>query len=159
MVTSNLTLYAKWEQIVYIITDGDGQEAKQSELGDMEFTINGAFSLFGTVYVDDNLVSDDNYTAHTGSTVITFKQAYLSTLSVGTHTLKVVYNDGGVATGTFTILGNDPAPAPDPAPTPDEPVINPSTGDNIGTYILLLELSIIGILVVLIAKKKKMIKE
>ena len=151
-VTSNLTLYAKWEQIIYIITDGDGQEVKQSELGDMEFTINGAFSLFGTVYVDDNLVSDDNYTAHSGSTVITFKQSYLSTLSVGTHTLKVVYNDGGIATGTFTILGADPTPDPDPAP--DEPVINPTTGDNIMNYVTLLLFAFIGLSLTTICRKK-----
>ena len=154
-VTSNLTLYAKWEQIVYVITEGDGQEAKQSELDNMEFTINAEFSLFGTVYVDDNLVDPSNYTAHTGSTVVILNQAYLSTLSVGTHTLKVVFNDGGEATGTFTILGNDPIPpAPQPDPTPDEPVINPTTGDNIMNYVMLFFTTFVGLVLTFISKKR-----
>lgn len=158
-VTSNLTLYAKWEQIIYDIIEGDGQETKQSELDNMEFTINAEFSLFGTVYVDDNLVTAENYDAHTGSNVVILKQAYLSALIVGNHTLKVVFNDGGVATGAFTILGNDPEP--DPAQTPDEPsdvtpsekIINPTTGDNIMLYIAIMGLSIVGLGTVIYKKR------
>ena len=44
--------------------------------------------------VDGNSISSDKYNAASGSTVITLKKDYLDTLSVGNHTLTVVYNDG-----------------------------------------------------------------
>ena len=44
--------------------------------------------------VDDTLIDAKNYTAVSGSTVITLKADYLKALSVGTHKLTVVYADG-----------------------------------------------------------------
>lgn len=55
---------------------------------------NGDFSKFTGVKVDSALIAADKYTAVSGSTVITLKKDYLDTLSVGKHTLTVVYNDG-----------------------------------------------------------------
>ena len=70
------------------------------------FIINADYSLFengGKVYVDDTLVSSDNYTSKSGSTIITFKKDYMSSLSEGEHTLKVAFNNGGTATTKFTV--------------------------------------------------------
>ena len=48
--------------------------------------------------MDGETVSADKYTAESGSTVITLKKDYLATLSVGKHTLTVVYTDGECST-------------------------------------------------------------
>jgi hypothetical protein len=64
---------------------------------DYVFRIDKDFSLFDTVAgvtLDDNLLASENYTVTEGSTVVTIKSAYLDTLSVGTHTVKVSFIDG-----------------------------------------------------------------
>ncbi len=40
------------------------------------------------------MVSADNYTTQSGSTIITLKSGYLKGLSVGTHKITVIYTDG-----------------------------------------------------------------
>ena len=60
----------------------------------------------GEVYVDDNdtpLEANADYTSRAGSTIITLTSDYISTLSEGEHTLKVVFNDDNVATTSFTV--------------------------------------------------------
>jgi len=74
------------------------------------FRINADYSLFengGKVYVDDTLVSSDNYSSKTGSTIITFTKDYMSSLPEGEHTLKVAFNNGGSATTKFTVAKAD----------------------------------------------------
>ena len=103
------------------------------------FIIDADYSLFitgGEVYVDDVLVDSNNYISESGSTKITLKKDYLDSLSKGEHTLKVVFNDGGIAETTFTTTIN-----------------NPQTSDNIMLYALMFGISIIG----LIRVKKKYI--
>ena len=100
------------------------------------FRINADYSLFengGKVYVDDALVSSDNYTSKSGSTIITFTKDYMSSLSEGEHTLKVTFNNGGEATTKFTVAKTE------------ESTNNPQTGDNVMFYISMLGLSIIGL--------------
>ena len=53
--------------------------------------------------MDDNLVDSSNYTAVSGSTVITFNKDYMNSLTVGNHSLKLTYIDEGEATTTFTV--------------------------------------------------------
>ena len=104
------------------------------------FRINADYSLFengGKVYVDDTLVSSDNYTSKSGSTIITFTKDYMSSLSEGEHTLKVAFNNGGEATTKFTVAKANT--------TAEETTNNPQTGDNIMFYISMLGLSIIGL--------------
>ncbi|MBP1550735.1 MAG: hypothetical protein J6C04_00455, partial [Oscillospiraceae bacterium] len=50
------------------------------------FTANGLFKLFKEVRVDgDVLVKDTDYTAISGSTIVTLSKSYLDTLSIGEH--------------------------------------------------------------------------
>ena len=65
----------------------------------------------------------------------------MNTLSAGNHTLKVVFNNGGTAKATFTILEKAEA--------------NPKTGDNINNYLLLLGLSIVSITSLCLYAKKR----
>lgn len=82
--------------------------------------------------VDDTPIDAENYTAVSGSTVITLKANYLNTLSVGKHKLTVVYNDGvcsadfEVKAASGQIILIDPSQPAEPA----EPQSNPNTGDN-----------------------------
>lgn len=82
----------------YKITEGaDGTWTQDSD-GTLRFVANGDFSKFTGVKIDGILIATDKYTAVSGSTVITLKKDFLDTLSVGRHTLTVVYNDGECST-------------------------------------------------------------
>ena len=65
-----------------------------------EITIksNGKFDKFQGIKVDENLVDKSNYTAKSGSTIVTLKADYLNTLSIGEHKIAFVYDDGEVET-------------------------------------------------------------
>ena len=117
----------------------------------LTFRINADYSLFengGKVYVDDTLVSSDNYTSKSGSTIITFTKDYMSSLSEGEHTLKVAFNNGGSATTKFTVAKADTTT--DTETTAEEKTTtttsnNPKTGDNIVIWISLMIVSILGV--------------
>lgn len=82
----------------YKITEGTNGVWKQNSNDTLTFRANGDFSKFTGIKVDGITVPADKYTAASGSTVITLKKAYLGTLSVGKHTLSVVYSDGECGT-------------------------------------------------------------
>ena len=79
---------------VYNFLEGADSSWTQNSNGTLTFRINGDFSKFTGVKVDDTLIDAKNYTAVSGSTVITLKTDYLQTFSVGTHKLTAVYTDG-----------------------------------------------------------------
>ena len=145
-ITSDSEIVVTVEEITYIVTDGADQQHEIKKDEDAIFKINADFSLFetgGKVYVDNIEVSSDKYTATMGSTIITLKQSYLDSLSAGSHTLKVEFNDGGNAITNFSIKAAEES--------------NPKTGDNIFGYIMLGLISITGIAGAgIIAKKKKL---
>ena len=78
----------------YKIIEGANGTWTQNSDGTLVFRANGDFDKFTGVKVDGTLIDAKNYTAVSGSTVITLKADYLKTLSVGTHKLTVVYTDG-----------------------------------------------------------------
>ena len=82
----------------YKITEGTNGVWTQNSNDTLTFRANGDFSKFTGIKVDGITVPADKYTAASGSTVITLKKAYLGTLSVGKHTLSVVYSDGECGT-------------------------------------------------------------
>ena len=134
-ITSNINLEVVVEKIVYEVTEGANQKYTITKNNEAKFKINADFRLFddGKVYVDNELVDPKNYTAESGSTIITLKKEFVDTLSVGEHTLKVVFNDGGEAITTFNVA------------KVTVPTENPQTGDNIGFYIISGILSIVGL--------------
>ena len=134
-ITSNINLEVVVEKIVYEVTEGANQKYTITKNNEAKFKINADFRLFddGKVYVDNELVDPKNYTAESGSTIITLKKEFVDTLSVGEHTLKVVFNDGGEAITTFNVA------------KVTVPTDNPNTGDNIGFYIISGILSIVGL--------------
>lgn len=150
-ITSNITLYAKWAVGSYNVIDGDEQKYEINKGTDISFTIDAAYNLFengGKVYIDDSLLDAANYTASedgNGNTVITLKSSYLNTLSVKDHSLKVEFNNGGKANGTFTIVDNSGEGG--------DPSGNPKTGDKVYAYVGLLLLSVFGLVLSKIFKK------
>ncbi len=113
----------------YRIVEGDGAIwAKESGDG-LTIVANGAYSKFTKIEIDGNAVSADNYTVASGSTVITLKPAYLDTLSLGDHTITVLYTDGE-AVGTFTIVKKQDDPTEPTAPSDTNDIASVATGDN-----------------------------
>ena len=134
-IRSDINLEVVVEKIVYEVTEGANQKYTITKNNEAKFKINADFRLFddGKVYVDNELVDPKNYTAESGSTIITLKKEFVDTLSVGEHTLKVLFNDGGEAITTFNVA------------KVTVPTDNPQTGDNIGFYIISGILSIVGL--------------
>ncbi len=93
-VTALKTLKQITVQSDYKFLEGENGSWTQNSDGTLRFRANGEFSKFTEVKVDGVLVSTDNYTAQSGSTIIVFKSSYLKGLSAGTHKITVVYTDG-----------------------------------------------------------------
>ena len=152
------------EQKEYKVIEGANQTYTIDESKNATFKIDAAYSLFtNKVYVDNKLVDSTNYDSKSGSTVITLKDEYLKTLSVGEHTLKVAFSDNGEAITKFTIaekqqnteneenqennnLANNDIQE-------DETTTNPKTGDNVIVYFVMFTIAILGIVALVIRKK------
>ena len=115
----------------YTITKGNAAKWTLKSTKALSFTADGDFDKFVGVSVDGKRISDSNYAAKKGSTVITLKSAYLNTLKKGEHTITIHFDDGK-AEGSFTVL----AAASDG---------NPNTGDNIHLWAVLLFVSLTGL--------------
>ena len=133
-ITSNMKIKVVVEKIEYKVIEGAEQTYTIKEDTEARFRIDADYSLFNNkVYVDNVLVDSSNYTSKSGSTIITLKKEFVDTLSVGEHTLKVLFNDGGEAIATFNVA------------RVTVPTDNPQTGDNIGFYIISGIISIVGL--------------
>ena len=109
----------------YKVLEGVNQTLRINKIKDLIIKIEASFNLFktnGKVYINDELLDENNYTAKEGSTIITLKEDYLKTLSKGTYTLKVTFNDDRYAITNFFIK---------------EEIKNPETSDNISNYIII----------------------
>lgn len=118
---------SKPDPVDYEIIDGEDESWILDSDGSLTIKGNGDFSKFVGVKVDGNLLDTKYYTAKEGSTIISLKAEYLNTLSVGSHTFEIIWNDGSASTN-FTI-------------EEDEMIDVPQTGDNtpiVGWYILLI---------------------
>ena len=88
----------------YQLTNGDGTTYTPTYTGSGTKAVRSTapLSKFREVRVDDTVVDSSNYTITEGSTIVTFKESYLKSLSVGDHTLKIVSTDG-LTSGILTI--------------------------------------------------------
>ena len=160
----------------YKFTEGANQTYTIDESKNATFRIDADYSLFtNKVYVDNKLVDSTNYDSKSGSTVITLKDEYLKTLSVGEHTLKVAFSDNGEAITKFTIKEkqqgtniednentkneenqeNNNLPNNDVKKDNTITNTNPKTGDNVIVYIVLFIIAILGIITLVIVNTKK----
>ena len=140
--------------VVYKIIEGANGSWTQNSDGTLTVRADGVFSKFNGVKVDGKLIDRENYTAKSGSTIVTLSKDYLATLSVGTHTLTVVFNDGECSTNFMVKAASDNNPGT--AVTPDNTTNNPQTGDHSGIVLAVVVLLVSGgaLTVLGIAKKK-----
>ena len=126
----------------YKITEGANSSWTKNTDATLKFVANGDLSKLVGVKVDSALITADKYTAVSGSTVITLKNDYLDTLSVGKHTLTVVYNDGECST-EFEIKAAPSGGETTPANPSEGNTDSPKTGDtsNLTLWIVLLLVS------------------
>lgn len=108
----------------YKVLEGENQTYSGS--GGLTIRANGDFSKFTGIKVDGALVDASNYDAKSGSTIVTLKESYLSSLSAGDHTMTFVYDDGEVS-ADFAIAGANTSENPE---TPDGPANNNSNAGN-----------------------------
>ena len=147
-VTADTTVKAVWEKIPaapieYEILDGANSSWTQNSDGSLSIRGSGAFSDFVGVKVDGTLIDAENYTVKEGSTIVTLKAGYLNTLTVGSHTLEIVWTDGSAST-IFTIEAE-----------------SPQTGDNsmMALWIAVLFVSGFGVVATAVyGKKRKSVK-
>ena len=141
--------------VVYKIIEGANGSWTQNSDGTLTVRANGEFSKFAGVEVDGKpLIAGKDFTAKSGSTIVTLSKDYLATLSVGTHKLTVLFNDGDARTNfTVNAASNN---NPGTAVTPDNTTNNPQTGDHSGIVLAVVVLLVSGgaLTVLGIAKKK-----
>ena len=92
--------------ITYQVIEGANQTYTIDKSSVARFRIDADYSLFedgGVVFVDGQELDSSLYTSEEGSTIITLNKEYVDTLSIGEHTLEVLFNDGGTATTVFTV--------------------------------------------------------
>ena len=101
-VTVNVIIYISPE---YRIIDGANSSWTQNTDGTVVIRGDGEFNRFHAVKVDGKVIDRTNYDAKEGSTIITLKAEYLKTLSTGSHTFAIVWNNG-IAGTNFTVAAN-----------------------------------------------------
>lgn len=137
----------------YNFIEGVNQTYTIDESKNATFRIDADYSLFtNKVYVDNKLVDSTNYDSKSGSTVITFKDEYLKTLSVGEHELKVTFSDNGEAITKFTIKEKQPENnnITNNDVQKDNTISNPKTGDNVIVYAIFFAIALLGIITLII---------
>ena len=88
------------------ITDGNDSTYEPGSNEALTFRGSGELADFQCVKVDGTIVDDTKYELSSGSTIIKFKPEYLATLSIGRHTIEMVWNVNRAeksATGSFYI--------------------------------------------------------
>ena len=141
------------EEIIYDFIEGAKQTYTQGK-DETTFKINADYSLFkngGKVFVDDKETTE--FVSKAGSTIITLNKDFANSLSIGEHTLKVTFNDGGEAITKFTIAKAEIEEAKAEIEETEEKTEiiinnnskNPKTGDNISMWIILMLFSWLGI--------------
>ena len=136
--------------IEYKFLDNTSNQTFTKDVDDkLVLKIDAELSKFNDLYVDGNKVLTDYYTKKSGSTILTISKDYLNTLAVGKHIILVDYTDGE-ATTTLTVASKETN-----KDSSGSKGSNPITSDNIMIYIIALGLAAIGIISILVIKKKK----
>ena len=160
------------EKKEYKFIEGANQTYTIDNSKNAKFRIDADYSLFeNKVYVDDKLVDTKNYDSESGSTIITLKEKYLKTLSVGKHTLKVTFSNGGEAVTKFEIKAKQTNTKAETNKKENNNNVddkneeekeitnnnssNPKTGDNIYLYGAIFIASIAGMIIVSGVSKRK----
>ena len=99
------------------IIEGNNATVNNGEKKSLTFRSNAAFADFIRVELDGKTLDEKDYTKAEGSIIVTLNNNFVSTLSVGEHTLGIV-SESGTATAKFTVKASE---------IPNE---SPKTGDD-----------------------------
>lgn len=121
----------------YNFIEGANQTYTIGKSESATFKIDGEFDKFLNVKIDGKEISD--FTAKSGSTVITLSKSYLESLTVGEHTIIATFTDGR-ATTKFTIAkeeatnpGTDQTGSTNPTTPPEGSESTPPGGSGTAT--------------------------
>ena len=127
------------------IIEGNNATVNNGEKKSLTFRSNAAFADFIRVELDGKTLDEKDYTKAEGSIIVTLNNNFVSTLSVGEHTLGIV-SESGTATAKFTVKASE---------IPNE---SPKTGDNnmvaFWSLAAILSLAVFGFTTV-VSKKKR----
>ena len=114
--------------LVIAVIEGADQTIATGANKSVTIRADGDFSKFVSVSVDGTETAKENYTAASGSTIITLKPEYVKTLAAGKHTVAIYFTDG-LAQTSLTIekqTSGNPSGKPDtPAGKPEDPSEKP----------------------------------
>lgn len=128
------------------IIEGNNAVVSKNEKKALSFRSNAAFSDFIRVELDGKTLDEKNYSKEEGSIIVTLNAEFVSTLSVGEHTIGIV-SESGTATAKFTVKANGGSAE------------SPETGDNnIVVWSLAAVLSLAGLSATVVASKKKRVR-
>ena len=132
----------------YKVIEGANSTWTVNSDGTVTVRSNGDFVKFTGIEMDGIAVARKNYDAKSGSTIVTLHKDYLATLSVGTHTLTFVFEDGTCSTGlTIKPTGSTvEVTVPSGSTTTPGNASNPGTGANdaVGVAVALAVISLLG---------------
>ena len=177
-IDQDMTFYAKWEKVelkqIKLFEDSKNQEFVIGEDKELIFIIDNDRGN-GKVFVDGLELRKENsdYTWKFVEGIypnIELSEDYIKTLELGKHTIKFVLDDGRKVETTFTVVekevendANNPQ-FEDNVNNSNNPQIkdnvkdnnsnNPATGDNIGRYVAMFIVSVLGIGTMILIKKK-----
>ena len=103
---TTVTLYAQWRPL-YEVIEGEAAKVKKGSETALTFRCDGDYANFTGLKVDGKTLTSAAYTSWSGSTYVSLNSAFLSTLSLGEHTLTFVYNNGSCDT-TFELVNYTP---------------------------------------------------
>lgn len=153
----------------YKFIEGSNQTYTINQSKELTFRIDAEYNKFNNkIYVDNQLIDIKNFESKSGSTIITFKNDFANTLTIGEHLLKVEFNDGS-ATTKFKVDKLEETPKNNEKENnnsnmdtnkentlkTENKISNPKTGDNIVIYIVIFAVAFISIVALMIIKKTK----
>ena len=147
----------------YNVIEGNNQVVDINNLSNVSFKFDADYSKFengGKVYVDGKLLKPEDYISKTGSTIISLKKDFVEKLSVGEHTVKVAFNDGGEAEARFKIAKAEAKPDETKKPSNEKTHTSnisnsPKTGDETGMAVVLILVVMASAIVAAVARRKQ----
>ena len=132
----------KLPKLGYYMISGENGLWVQNTDGTLTFKTNGDFRNFRGISVDGKEVSEENYLAKSGSTIVTLSNAYLAQLNEGEHTIEFRYTDGSCST-KFTVKNDE-----------EKENAAVKTGDESELMIWMLTMTAVMLILAIVYKKK-----
>ena len=167
-IDQDMTFYAKWEKVelkqIKLFEDSKNQEFVIGEDKELIFIIDNDRDN-GKVFVDEKELSEENgdYTWEFVEGIypsIMLSEDYMKILEVGEYTIKFVLDDGRECETIFTVIEQEIENKDDNKNDSQDDIKNnnsnnPETGDNIGIYVTMFIVSVLGICAIILIKNKR----